>query len=435
MLDIRFVREHHALLQMTADKKGIAVSVSELLMLDERRKALLHRVEQLRRDRNQLSGQIGAWLAAGERERAEAAKQDVKKSNETLAQVEAEFAEVERTVQEMMLLVPNPVSQDTPDGVSDADNVEVRRQGEPPLFGFEPKNHVELGERLGIVDIQRGVKIAGTRNYVLKGAGVRLHRAVQQLALDVLEKHGFTAMDVPMLVRGEALLHTGFFPLGGDQIYQLAGEDKYLIGTSEVSLVSYYGNEIVEVAEPVRLAAATSCFRSEVGSTGRDVQGLYRVHQFAKVEQVVLCQNDPELSERMLQEMVRNAEEILQLLELPYRIVSVCIGDMSQKTHKQYDIETWMPSRNAYGETHSASNLHDFQARRANIRYRDTEGKLQFCHTLNNTAIATPRILIPLLENHQLEDGSIRIPAALQPYMNGMDIISAEDGKTSGIGI
>ncbi|MNZ56604.1 Serine--tRNA ligase [compost metagenome] len=247
-----------------------------------------------------------------------------------------------------------------------------------------------------------------------------LHRAVQQLAVDLLLRKGFTLLDVPLMVRTEAMLQTGYFPLGEDQTYQIAGEDKWLAGTSEVPLIAYYGNEIVDAHKPIKLAAASMCFRSEVGSAGRDVHGLYRVHQFAKVEQVILCEADPELSERLLQEITANAEELLQCLELPYRVMAVCTGDMSQKTYKQYDIETWMPSRQAYGETHSSSNLHDFQARRSNIRYRDGNGILRYCHTLNNTAVASPRILIPLLENHQEEDGTVRIPLALQPYLSGM---------------
>lgn len=221
------------------------------------------------------------------------------------------------------------------------------------------------------------------------------------------------------------MYNTGYFPAGTDSAYRIDGENRWLIGTSEVPLVAYYDNEIVDVAEPIRLTAATACFRSEVGSAGRDVHGLYRVHQFAKVEQVVFCEADPARSEAMLHEITANAEQLLQLLELPYRVVAVCTGDMSQKNVKQFDIETWMPSRQAYGETHSSSNVHDFQARRSNIRYRDAEGKLRYCHTLNNTAVATPRILIPLLENHQLEDGSIYIPPALRPYMNGLETLQA----------
>ncbi|MGO4376001.1 aminoacyl--tRNA ligase-related protein, partial [Paenibacillus sp. MCAF20] len=204
--------------------------------------------------------------------------------------------------------------------------------------------------------------------------------------MDVLEADGFTPMDVPMMARGESFRHSGFLPLGQEQLFRLEEDNKYLVGTSEVSLISGFSDEIVNAREPIRLAAMSACFRQEIGSAGRDVHGLYRVHQFAKVEQVVICENDPALSERMLQEMTANAERILQLLELPYRVVAVCIGDMSQKTYKQYDVETWMPSRQAYGETHSSSNLLDFQARRANIRYRAADGKLRYCHTLNNTA-------------------------------------------------
>lgn len=426
MLDIKFIREHRELLQQTADSKGIAVSIPELLERDEQRRRLRSEIEKLRHDRNRMSAHIGERIKKGEHRQAEQIKFQVGRSIEALHVLESDLAEIEMEYNRLMLLVPNPVSPDTPNGTSDEDNVEMKRVGEIPVFDFTPRDHTELGDILGILDMARGGKIAGTRNYVLKGAGFRLHRAVQQLAMDVLEKRGFTPMEVPMLVRGEALLHTGFFPLGQDQTFVLAEEDKYLIGTSEVSLVSYFSNEIIEMPEPIRVAAASSCFRREIGSAGRDVHGLYRVHQFAKVEQVVFCENDPAQSERILQEITRNAEEILQLLELPYRIVSVCIGDMSQKAHKQFDIETWMPGRQAYGETHSSSNLHDFQARRANIRYRDAAGKLQFCHTLNNTAVATPRILIPLLENHQREDKSVYIPQALRPYLNGAEEITPQ---------
>jgi seryl-tRNA synthetase len=248
-----------------------------------------------------------------------------------------------------------------------------------------------------------------------------LHRAVQQLAIDVLAERGFTILDVPLLMREETLLNTGFFPTGRDQTYELPYDQRWLVGTSEVPLVSYYANEVVDVEEPIRLAAVSNCFRREAGSAGRDVHGLYRVHQFAKVEQVVLCKQDLSISLQMFEAITKNAEDILIMLELPYRIVSVCTGDLSQKNYKQYDIETWMPSRQGYGETHSSSILLDFQARRSNIRYRDADGSLQYCHTLNNTAIATPRILIPLLENHQRPDGSIYIPKALRKYMNGLE--------------
>ncbi|CAG7645647.1 Serine--tRNA ligase [Paenibacillus solanacearum] len=421
MLDIQFIRQHRDMIQSVADGKGIRLSVDELLSWDDRKRKLLQEAETLRHTRNAHSRDIGRFIGEGKREDAEQLRKDVQKTNHRLSQVETELAEAESQVTLLAMRVPNPVSPDTPAGRSDQDNVEVKRVGEPTAFDFTAKDHVALGELHGLIDIPRGVKTAGTRNYYLKGAGALLHRAVQQLALDLLIANGFTLLEVPLLVRTEAMAHTGFFPTGEDQTYRIADENKWLVGTSEVPLVSYHADEIIDLREPRKYAAVSQCFRNEVGSSGRDVHGLYRVHQFAKVEQVILCEASMELSERLLHEITGHAEELLQQLELPYRVMSVCIGDMSQKTYKQFDIETWMPSRQAYGETHSSSALLDFQARRSNIRYRDAGGKLAYCYTLNNTAVASPRILIPLLENHQQEDGSIRIPQALQPYMNGLE--------------
>ncbi|MFE0559679.1 serine--tRNA ligase [Paenibacillus sp. NPDC058910] len=426
MLDMKWIREsteNQEELQRVADQKGIALSVAELVRLDDQRRTLLLAVERLRQQRNAISQEISTLVRQGKQEEAERTKQQVKDINDQLGKQEALYREVDDAYNKLLILVPNIVSPDTPVGASDEDNVEIRRVGEPPVFDYEYRDHVTLGELHRMIDIPRGVKTAGTRSYYLTGIGAMLHRAVQQLAVDMLVAKGFTLMDVPLTVRTEAMENTAFFPLGQDQAFQIMEQDKWLVGTSEVPLVSFYSGEIVDVTQPIRLAAASLCFRSEVGSGGRDVQGLYRVHQFAKVEQVVLCEASGEASEQLLQEITANAEELLQKLELPYRVVAVCTGDMSQKTYKQYDIETWMPSRGAYGETHSSSNLLDFQARRSNIRYRDAEGKLRYCHTLNNTAVASPRILIPLLENHQQADGSILIPKALRPYMNGMERI------------
>lgn len=421
MLDMKWVRAHAEEVQAAADGKKIKVDIAVLLQRDDERKVLLQQTEESRRQRNTLSAEIGKLMQSGEREQAEKMRAQVKQLNEQLEQEEAKLAVIQEEVTRLQWLVPNIVSPDTPVGLSDEDNVELRRVGELPVFDYEARDHVELGEMHELIDIPRGVKIGGTRSYVLKGAGLLLHRAVQQLALDLLLKQGFTPLEVPLMVREDTLVNTGFFPTGRDQVYELQGENKWLVGTSEVPLVSYYADEVIDVKEPVKLAAISTCFRSEVGSGGRDVRGLYRVHQFAKVEQVILCAPDAAESERMLQEITGHAEELLQRLELPYRVVAVCTGDMSQKTYKQYDIETWMPSREAYGETHSSSNLHDFQARRSNIRCRDEEDKLVYCHTLNNTAVASPRILIPLLENHQQADGSIYIPEALRPYMGGAE--------------
>ncbi|MDA1526724.1 serine--tRNA ligase, partial [Bacillus cereus] len=325
----------------------------------------------------------------------------------------------------LMLLVPNIISSDTPIGLSDKDNVVVKEYGRKPTFTFSIKDHIELGHSLDIIDIKRGVKVAGTRNYYLKNMGASLHRAVQQLAIDHLIQKGFTLLEVPAMINEEMFINTGFFPIGQDQTYKLANSNKYLIGTSEVPIVSYYSNEFVNIEKPIKLAGISNCFRSEVGAAGRDVKGLYRVHQFSKVEQVILCENNVEKSNLILEEITQNAEEILQLLELPYRVVSVCTGDIGQGVFKKYDIETWMPSRNGYGETQSASNLLDFQSRRSKIRYKDNNGEIKYCHTLNNTAIATPRILIPLLEVHQQEDGSIYIPRALRKYLNNQEYIES----------
>ncbi|AHV95298.1 serine--tRNA ligase [Paenibacillus sabinae] len=425
MLDMGWIRENAELVRQTAKWKKVDFPLGELLEWDDRRRERRRETEDLRTRRNALTKEVESLLRQGKLAEGEAAKEQVREIGGRLADLEPRLAEAETKCRELMLLAPNPVSKDTPIGESDKDNVEVRRFGELPAFGFEPRDHVELGELHDIIDIPRGVKAGGPRSYTLKGTGVYLHLAVQRLALDVLTARGFTVMDVPAIVRPETLERTGFFPSGMDQTYELSGENRWLAGTSEVPLVSLYSDEIVDLTEPMRLAGISPCFRREVGSAGRDVRGLYRVHQFSKIEQVVLCENDPEVSERMLQEILANAEHILQLLELPYRVVAVCTGDMSLKTHKQYDIETWMPGRSAYGETHSASNLLDFQARRSNIRYRDAGGRARYCHTLNNTAAATPRILIPLLENHQREDGSIYIPQALRKYMDGREVIPA----------
>ncbi|MBM7563312.1 serine--tRNA ligase [Paenibacillus sacheonensis] len=424
MLEIQVIRERAEDIQTAANRKGIAIDIAELLKVDDRRRAVRRETEELRAARNRGSKTVELLLRGGRLDEAGRAKRETAGLLAALKRSEEKHRELERQFQAMMLQVPNFISPDTPVGASDRDNAEVRRAGQLPVFEFEARSHVQLGDMLDIIDIPRGVKVGGTRQYVLKNGGLMLHRAVQQLALDLLIGKGFDILDVPVMVKEETMIATGFFPGNRDQSYAIQGEDKWLAGTSEVPLISYYGGEIVDLQEPKLLGAVSACYRSEVGSAGRDVQGLYRVHQFAKVEQVVICQaNLPEALAR-LEELTANSEELLRLLELPYRVVAVCTGDLSQKNYKQYDIETWMPSRGNYGETHSASLLLDFQARRSNIRYRDENGKLKHAYTLNNTMAATPRLLIPLLENHQREDGSVYIPPALRPYMQGMEALS-----------
>jgi seryl-tRNA synthetase len=423
MMDVNFIRQNVERVQEVARLKRIDIDLERWLELDRERRSLLTEVENLRKARNEYSAQIAQYVQQAKAELVNETKDSVKGINAQLGDLEVRFRSIDEEYQQLLQLMPNMVSPDTPIGQSDADNVEIRKHGEIPVFDFELLDHLELGEKHQLFDLGRGVKVAGMRNYFLKGLGLHLHRAVQQLAIDMLVPRGYEVMDVPVMVREDSLVNTGFFPVGKDQVFAINDEGKYLVGTSEVPLIAYHADEIVDVREPIRLAGVSSCFRSEIGSAGRDVRGLYRVHQFAKVEQVVLCRNDEGIADQILQEMTQNAEDILQLLELPYRVVAVCTGDLSQKNYKQYDIETWMPSRGAYGETHSASNVMDFQARRSNIRYRDENGKLLFCCTLNNTAVATPRILIPLLENHQREDGSIYIPRALRKYMYGLEEI------------
>jgi len=334
--------------------------------------------------------------------------------------LEEPLRDVETTFEALMLRVPNIPSEDVPEGVSEADNIVIKTWGEIPQFDFPPRGHLELGEHLDIIDIPRAVKLAGSRTYFLKHAGVLLEQAVLQFALHSMVRKGFTPMVVPHLVKDEAMVGTAYFPVGQEQTYRLPEDQVNLIGTAEVPVTAYYADEILPEADlPKYLIGLSSCYRREAGTYGKDTRGLYRVHQFQKVEQVVLCVNDPEVSSREHEHILRNAEEMLQALGLPYRVVLVCGGDLGLPQVKKYDIETWMPGRKAYGETHSASKFHDFQARRLRLRYRDKDGNLRFMHTLNNTVIASPRILIPLLEIYQRADGSVAIPEALQPYMGG----------------
>ncbi|MNI22460.1 Serine--tRNA ligase [compost metagenome] len=423
MLDIQWIRANAAKVQEAANMKGIDVSIEQLLHCDNERRKLLYQSEQLRQQRNEGSRQVALLKHDEKDELAKDMSNNLKKVNMEIEKCSMLLYQIQQEYDRLMLLVPNVPSTDSPIGNSDADNVVIRQVGELPQWNFKPRDHVELGTLHGMFDIPRGVKTGGSRSYFLKGDGYLYHRAVQQLAMDILIGHGFTPFEVPLLVKEEHMVNTGYFPTGRDQAYEITEENLWLAGTSEVPLVSYFANEIVDVKQPLKLTAMSTCFRSEVGSAGRDVRGLYRVHQFSKVEMVVICEPDSALSDQLHQEITRYSEELLELLELPYRVMAVCVGDMSQKTYKQYDIETWMPGRGAYGETHSSSNLHSFQARRSNIRCRDEEGKTTYCHTLNNTAVASPRILIPLIENHQREDGSIYIPKALRKYMGDREML------------
>ncbi len=420
MLDIRFIRAHPDLVQAGARKKHIDVDIQQLLRLDEQRRSLLNQVESLKALRNKVSKEIPT-LQGEARQEAIMQMQQVAAESRGL---ESPLREVEASFDALMLRVPNVPADDVPEGLTDADNIVLRTWGEIPQFDFTPRDHVELGERLDIIDIPRAVKLAGSRTYFLKNAGVLLEQAVLQFALHRMVRKGFAPMLVPHLVKDEAMVGTAYFPVGQEQTYRLPEDQVNLIGTAEVPVTAYHADEILHADElPKYYVGLSHCYRREAGTYGKDTRGLYRIHQFQKVEQVVLCVNDPEVSSQEHEHILQNAEEILQALRLPYRVVVVCGGDLGIPQVKKYDIETWMPSRQAYGETHSASKFHDFQARRLRLRYRDKDGNVRFVHTLNNTVIASPRILIPILELYQRPDGSVAIPEVLQPYMGGLEAI------------
>jgi seryl-tRNA synthetase len=324
-----------------------------------------------------------------------------------------------------MALIPNVPDADVPESKDDSENVEVRRVGTVRTFEFTPRAHYDLGEAQGWLDFTRASAMAGSRNYILFGDLALLHDAVLRYAVDLLVARGFTPIDPPLLVRDAAMFGTGFFPGGEEQTYRCEKDGLNLIGTSEVPVTSLHGGEMLAEDElPRKYVARSVCFRREAGTYGKDTRGLYRVHQFQKVEQVIIDVGDKARSLEHHHNIVKNAEDLLQAFELPYRVVAVCGGDLGVPQAMKYDIETWMPSRNAFGETHSASRFYDYQARRLDLRYRPKDGgKPMFCHTLNNTVIASPRVLIPLLENHQQKDGTVRLPKALQPYLGGRPVL------------
>jgi seryl-tRNA synthetase len=417
MLDINFIRENPDLVKDGADKKGFDVDIDRLLELDERRRELIQESEQVRQRRNEVSSKIPK-VSDDERqtliEEGGELKQRVKDLEDELDDVEAEY-------EKLLLMVPNVPLDEVPVGESDEDNVEVRSYGEPREFDFEPRDHEELGQMLDIIDKERAIKFAGSRAYLLKGAGALLEMAVMRLAMDVMVEDGFTPIIGPVMVNEEALTGTGFFPYGREDTYHLERDDKWLVGTSEVYLVSTHREEIIDKDDlPILYTGLSPCFRREAGSAGADTRGVYRVHQFQKVEQVAIIPDDPELSRELHERLLSNSEKIMQALDLPYRVAYACTGEIGLGQVLKHEIETWMPSRGSYSETHSCSSLYDYQARRSQIRYRDDDGNIRHCYTLNNTAAASPRILIPLLEHYQHEDGSVTVPEVLRPYMHGI---------------
>jgi seryl-tRNA synthetase len=420
MLDINFIRKNVATVKKAVEDKLMNTDIDRLLELDIQIRDSNLTVDGLRAERNSLS-KLTPQLNGNEKN---AAIERVRTIKEELSELEARMSQAKVELNGIMLTVPSVPASEVPIGKGDKDNVEIRRWGEIPKFAFSTKDHLELAESLDLVDIPRAFKFAGSRSYFLKNEGVLLEMAICRFVIDKLVSKGFTPMSVPLMVRESAMQGTGYFPIGYDQAYKLPEDELFLIGTSEVALVSYHQNDILSYDElPKRYAGYSTCFRREAGTYGKDTRGLYRVHQFQKVEQVVICRNDDAEAEKMHYEILGNTEEILQALELPYRVALACTGEIGIGQVRKHEVETWMPSRNDYCETHSCSTMNDFQARRSNIKYRDKDGALKYVYTLNNTGIASPRILIPLFEMYQNEDGSVTIPKVLRPYMNNLEKI------------
>ncbi|MDR5702957.1 MAG: serine--tRNA ligase [Armatimonadota bacterium] len=422
MLDLNLIRRDPELVRVGLRRRqGDPGIVDEILEVDRRRRELQQEVDRLRRERKVQSEEI-ARLPEEERE---VRRTGLRELSERLKGLEEQLALAEEELNRLLFKLPNLPSEDTPEGRDASENVPVRSWGEKPKFTFQPLDHVELGKRLGILDLQRGAKVSGSRYYFLKGTGVLLEMALIRLAMDLLVREGFTPVVPPMLVRQEMLIGA----MGGDQldtlqVYRIAEEDLALIGTSEHPMAAMFSEEVLEEeALPIRLAGLSSCFRREAGSYGRDVRGIFRVHQFEKVEMFSFAH--PDRSREEHEYLVSLQERFLQSLGLPYRVVSICAGDMGLPAAKQYDIETWMPGRGEYAETHSCSNCTDFQARRLRIRFRPKgHGGGAYVHTLNGTLMASTRTIIAILENFQQPDGSVRIPPVLVPYMNGIEVLT-----------
>jgi seryl-tRNA synthetase len=444
MLDIKFIRENPAKVKEAVKNKRVNLDVDHLLDLDTQRRTLLTELESLQAAKNQFSKEIGK-LSEEERKAKLLEMKEVDAKND---EVKQKLAEVLPEYEQLMYLTPNIPSPESPIGADESANVpwsywspelghvdpkeEDKVAQIPKKFDFPIKDHIELGKELDLIDTEAGVKTSGFRGYYLKNEAVMMQYGLIMYALTKLQKKGFTLMAPPILDKEFAFYGSGHFPLGKADQYQVLTDEeaqkgvteaKYLAGTSEPALLAYYADKILDEKDlPIRMCGVSPCFRGEIGSYGKDTKGIYRVHEFMKVEQVVLCKGEIIEGDNWLEALREIAEEMLQDLKLPYRVLNICTGDMGAGKYKMYDLETWMPSKNAFGETHSDSNLTDWQARRLNIKYKAADGKTKFVYTLNNTVVASPRILIAILENYQKADGSVVVPEVLVPYI-GKDVI------------
>lgn len=423
MLDIKLLRENPDAARAGAVKKHMperASAVDRALALDKDLRAMTPKIDAMRSEQKAGGKKLGK-LGPDERAAFLLTQKELKSR---LSVLEDEEKQLKHDLAEQLGLIPNIPDDEVPDGKDDSQNIEVRKVGSLPDFDFEARAHYDIGEAQGWLDFARAADMAGSRNYILLGDLVLLHDAVLRFAVDLLVERGFVPIDPPLLVRDSAMFGTGFFPGGEEQTYRCEKDGLNLIGTSEVPVTSLHAGEILSEKDlPKKYVARSACFRREAGTYGKDTRGLYRVHQFHKVEQVIVDVHDKANSIEHHQSIIQNAEDLLHACELPYRVVIVCGGDLGVPQAMKYDIETWMPSRQNYGETHSASRFYDYQARRLNLRYRPEGGKPLFCHTLNNTVAASPRILIPLLENHQNADGTIHVPERLRPYLGGRAVL------------
>ena len=407
MLDINFIKENLEKVKKSVENRKASVNLDQLLELDAQRRDLIVKVDDLRAKRN---------IAAKTRDKGLGVR-----VKDELQELEKKLSEIAKQFNDLMLQVPNILMDEVPIGDVSKNKI-IRKSGDLPKFSFKIKDHIELGKLLNIIDFEKGVKVGGFRGYYLKNEGAKLHWAVLNFASDHLVTKGFLPVVPPVINRRFALLGSGQFPWGEEDTYKIGDED-FLVGTAEIPLMAMHSDEAFELKDlPKKFVGMSACFRTEIGSYGKDTKGLYRVHEFYKVEQVVLCEADEQESLGFFEEIQENSEEILQELDLPYQVVALSSQDMGKKAAMTYDIETWMPGREGYGETHSNSIVLDFQTRRLKIKYRDKNGQLKFCHALNNTAIASPRILIALLENNQQEDGSVKIPEVLQKYTGFSEI-------------
>ncbi len=416
MLSLDYIRKNKDKVILAARHKNRQVDVDKILQLDDQRRKFILQIQNLREERNNISGKKTDEAA---RERGRAIKEELKTLENSLHRTKIEL-------EQLLLMVPNIPLDEVPVGKDASFNVEIRTWGNKPEFDFNPRSHIELGKSLQLIDLERGSKVSGFRGYFLKNGLALLQSALMFYVFRKLYQKGFTPFIAPSIVKGFTLFGTGQFPWGEQEVYKLNDEDAYLAGTAEVPITAYHSNETLAEKElPKKYAAFSSCFRREAGAYGKDTKGLYRVHEFWKVEQVVIGPNKPDYARTVHEELQKNAEEILQDLNLPYRVLLMCTGDMGEPQIKKYDIETWMPSRNSYGETMSNSIMGDFQTRRLNIKYKTKSGKTEYCYSFNNTALASPRILIALMENYQRKDGSIAIPEILRPLV-GFDFILPE---------